>query len=217
VKTRILLVDDHPVLRSGLRALLDREKGMEVVGEAENGRTALRLARQLKPDVVLMDISMPDMNGIEASRQIVAETPGTKVLALSMHADRRFVVGMLKAGAHGYILKDSAFEEVTAAIRAVATNRKYFSSEITDLLVEDYVDCLPDTGPSTPHPLSPRECEILQLLAEGKSTKQIAAELQRSVKTIETHRLRIMKKANLHSLAGLTKLAVKLGLTSLDF
>lgn len=217
MKTRILLVDDHPVLRAGLRALLNREKGMEVVGEADNGRLALRLARQLKPDVVVMDIGMREMNGMEATRQIVAETPGAKVLALSMHADPHYVTGMLKAGAQGYILKDSAFEDVVAAICAVATNRKYFSPQITDLVLEDYLNRLPETGSGTPVPLSPRECEILQLLAEGKTTKQIAAELHRSVKTIETHRLRIMKKANIHNLAGLTKLAVKLGLTSLDF
>jgi len=213
---RILLADDHKIIREGLRALLDGESNMEVVAEAEDGRTAVQLTRKLSPDVVVMDISMPDLNGIEATRQILRDHPGAKVIALSMHSDRQFAARMLEAGASGYVVKDAAFEELATAIRTVVDGRVYLCSLVTGLVVEDYVRRLPETEPKVTSPLSPREREALQLLAEGKTTKEAARELHVSVKTVETHRRNIMEKLNLHSVAELTKYAIRAGLTSLD-
>jgi len=216
VTTRILLADDHQILRDGLRALLERESDFDVVGEAENGREAVRLVRELKPDVVVMDIAMPDLNGIEAARQITSEFPKVKVVALSMHKDRRFVKGMLEAGALGYVLKASAFEEVAEAIRKVLTGRIYTSPKISDIVMEDYVRQLSKSEPQTESSLTPREREVLQLLAEGNSSKEIAAALSVSANTVDTHRHRIMEKLGLHSVAELTKYALRTGLTSLE-
>ncbi len=208
----VLLADDHRIIRQGLRSLLEKQPDMEVVAEAENGRTAVQLARRLSPDVVVMDIAMPDLNGIEATQQIIAEAPGVKIVALSMHSDKRFVARMLKAGASGYLLKDCAFEELARAIRTVAVNQIYLSPGIAGVVVEDFVRHVSETDSS----LTPREREVLQLLAEGSSTKEIAARLQVSVKTVETHRRHIMEKLDIHTIAELTKYAIRQGLTSLE-
>jgi DNA-binding NarL/FixJ family response regulator len=215
MQMKILLADDHEIIRNGLRSLIEKEHGLEVIGEAENGRMAIHLARELKPDVVVMDIGMPDLNGIEATRQITTEVPGVKVLALSMHTDRRFVTGMLKAGASGYMLKDGAFEELIHAIRLVASNRIYISPGISSVLVDDLRHPSQDKVPSLPA-LTAKEREVLQLVAEGKGTKEIASQLHVSAKTVETHRQHIMEKLDIHSIAELTKYAVREGLTSLE-
>ena len=213
---KILLADDHKIVRDGVRALIERESDMEVIAEAGDGRTAVRLALELSPAVAVMDIGMPDLNGMEAARQITAGAGGVRVLALSMYADRRFVGEMLRAGASGYLPKKCAFEELADAIRSVAGGRIYLSPAISEVVVQDYVRYLADSDASAPSPLSAREREVLQLLAEGRSTKQIAARLNVSAKTIETHRSRIMRKLDLHSVAELTKYAVREGLSELD-
>lgn len=216
MSTRVLLADDHRIIREGLRSLLQKQSDMEVVDEAQDGITAVRLTEKLHPDIVIMDIGMPDLNGIEAARQIVNRVKGVKVIALSMHSDKRFVLEMLKAGASGYLLKDCAFEELVDAIRAVNTGQIYLSNRVTGVVVDEFLHNRPGSGASAYNLLSPREREVLQLLAEGNTTKNIAAFLNVSTKTIETHRQQIMEKLNLHSVAELTKYAVKEGLTSLD-
>jgi len=203
-------------MREGLRSLLEKQPDMEVVAEAENGRTTVQLSRRFRPDVVLMDIIMPDLNGIEATRQIVAESPGVKVIALSMHSDRKFVTEMLNVGASGYLLKDSAFEELGKALRTVANNQIYLSPKIGGLLVKDYLPNISTKGSSASPVLTHREREVIQLFAEGKTTKQIASCLYLSVKTVETHRKKIMDKLGFNSIAELTKYAIREGLTSLD-
>ncbi len=213
---RIILADDHKLMRDGLHALLEREKGLEVIATAENGRVAVQLTRKLSPDVVVMDVSMPEMNGIEASRQILSEKPDTRIVALSMHSDRRFVEGMLRAGVSSYVLKDSPIEELSYAIRAVMENRAYFSQEIAQTVVKGYLSKLDTSEEAVAPLLTPREREVLQLIAEGKKTKQVAELLSVSVKTIETHRRQIMEKLNLRSIAQLTKFAIREGLTSLE-
>jgi DNA-binding NarL/FixJ family response regulator len=216
MNTRILLADDHKIMREGLRSLLDKQQSIEVVGEAEEGRTTVRLVTDLSPDVVIMDIEMASLNGIEATRQIVAKTPEVKVIALSVHSDRRFITEMLKAGASGYVLKDCSFEELVQAIRAVMANRIYLSPGIADKVIKDYVRFLPRTDFSVFSILTEREREVLQLIAEGKSTKKTALSLHVSVKTVETHRKRIMDKLDIHSIAELTKYAIREGLTSIE-
>ncbi len=211
---RILIADDHTLMREGLQELIKRQRGMSVVGEAETGIAAIRMARDLQPDVVLMDIGMPDLNGIEATRQIRKETPEVKVIALSMHADRRFVRQMFGAGAMGYVLKASAFEELAAAIRAVASGHIYTNPKIADMLLTDYISQLADMLVPMDSPLSDREREVLQLLAEGQSNKDVAAKLGVSVTTIDSHRKHIMDKLGLHSIAELTKYAIREGMTS---
>lgn len=214
--TRVLIADDHQILREGLRSLLDKEPDIEVIGEASNGRGAVALARELKPDVVVMDVAMSDMGGIEATRQLTAKTPGVKVIALSMHSDRRFVAGMLGAGALGYLLKDSAFDELAHSIRTVITNEIYLSPGITGIVVQDYMNRLSDNASEDEPDLTPREREVLQLLAEGNTTTTIAQVLQISAKTVETHRKQIKDKLHLNSVAELTKYALRMGLTTLD-
>lgn len=213
--TRVLLADDHKILRQGLRTLLEQEEDIHVVGEADNGRTSVRLAGELAPDVVIMDVAMPDLNGIDATRRITESEPRTKVLALSMHSDGRYVKGMLQAGARGYILKDCAAEELTRAIRAVMADQVYVSPGVTGTIVDDYVRQL-SAEADEPATLTPREREVLQLLAEGGTTANIAADLHLSVKTIETHRKRIMDKLSLRSIAELTKYAIREGITTLE-
>ncbi|MCE5245187.1 MAG: response regulator transcription factor [Syntrophobacteraceae bacterium] len=213
---KILLADDHKIVRDGLRVLLEKEEGMEVVAEAEDGRTTVRLARELLPDVIIMDIGMPHLNGIDATRQILSELPNVKIIALSMHSDRRFVAQMFKSGASGYLLKDCAFEELSRALRSVLSNQIYLSPAIAGPVMEDYVRHLSKGDPSSFSVLTAREREIVQLLAEGMTTKQIAASLHVSIKTVETHRQQIMNKLNIHSMADLIKFAIREGLTSLD-
>jgi len=214
---KILLVDDHQIMRDGLRSLIEKRPGMEVVAEAENGRIAVKLTRQLKPDVIVMDINMPDLNGIDATRQIVAEFPGTKIIAFSMHNDHQFVAGALKAGVSGYLQKDSAFEELDRAIRTVIANQTYLSSKIVGDVVKGYVEKLVTGESAAPSTfLTAREREVVQLYAEGQTTKQIADHLNLSVKTVETHRLHIMEKLDITGIAELTKFAIREGLTSLD-
>ncbi|GAH70488.1 unnamed protein product, partial [marine sediment metagenome] len=189
---------------------------LEVVAESEDGRSAVEQAQELKPDVVVMDVSMPDLNGMEATRQIVHRTPATKVLALSMHSDRRFVEGMLKAGAHGYLVKDCANEEFVRAIREVADGRTYLSPAVAGQLVEEYVHGERAEAGAESAVLTTREREVLQLVAEGLRTKEIANRLHISPKTAETHRQQVMNKLNIHNVADLTKFAVREGLTSLE-
>jgi two-component system response regulator NreC len=211
----ILLADDHRLLREGLRSLLEEQPDMTVVGEAENGKSAVESAANLMPDIIIMDISMPGLNGIDATQQILSNCPQSKVIALSMHTERRTVVGMINAGASGYLLKDCAFEEVVLAVRAVAANGTYLSPKIAEIVVKDYVHRIPKDDLSSLSGLSVREREVLQLLAEGRKTKEIAGILRVSVKTAESYRQRIMDKLNIHSIAELTKLAIREGLTSL--
>jgi len=213
---KIILADDHQIVRQGLRTLLAAEPDMEIVAEADNGRTVLRMVQELQPQVVIMDISMPDLNGIEATRQIVAESPGVKVIALSMHSDSLFVLNMLKAGASGYLLKDCALEELIKAIRTVVGQKTYLSPGISDIVIKDFVSGWSTTGTSAFSILTAREREVLQLMAEGKSTNQIADNLCVSVKTVEAHRKTIMNKVGIHSIAELTKYAIRQGLTSLE-
>jgi two-component system response regulator NreC len=213
MSVKIIIADDHKIMRDGLRNLLDKESGMEVVAEAKNGREAVRLAEQLRPDILIMDISMEDLNGMDATRQIVGKVQGTRIVALSMHADKRFVAGMFEAGAMAYLLKDCAFDELLQAIRQVMSGRTYLCSMISGVMIRDYIQRMRKSEPSL---LSPREKEILQLLAEGSTTKRIADQLSVSVKTVETHRQHIMDKLNIFSIAELTKYAIKEGITSLD-
>ncbi len=213
--TRILLADDHGIIRQGLKSLLEDSELYEIVGEASDGRQAVSLAGKLKPDIVIMDVAMPGLNGVEAARHITAESPGVKVVALSMHADRQYVGRMLEAGAAAYILKDGAFEQLTSAIDTVMSGRTYLCPQAAAVVVESYVR-KPFDQEGTIAQLTPREKEVLQLLAEGNSTKETAYTLNVSVKTIETHRRNIMEKLDIHSVAELTKYAVRLGLTSLE-
>ncbi len=212
---RILIVDDHQVLREGIRSLLENRPDMEVVAEADDGRLAVSLSVELSPDLVLLDISMPGLNGLEATAEITARCANTKVLALSVHSDRRYVVGMFEAGASGYLVKSCAFEELTRAIEAVCRGQTYLCPEIAGVVVDSLVKTRRrDT--KTASPLTNREQEVLQLVAEGSTTKNIAAELNLSIKTVDGHRSQIMAKLGLTSVAELTKYAVREGLTSLD-
>ncbi|MBU0741801.1 response regulator transcription factor [bacterium] len=212
----ILLADDHQLLREGLKALLGLQEDMEVVGEAVNGIQAFDLTRKLDPDVVIMDINMPEQNGIEASRKITKHCRGVKVLALSVHSDQNFVLEMLRAGASGYLLKDCALDELVLAIRMVMEDKYYLSPAITGTVLEDF---LHDRGEpkSSLSLLTNREREVLQMIAEGKSTRDTAEALSISAKTVETHRLRLMNKLGLRNVADLTKFALREGLTTLDF
>ncbi len=215
MKYKILIADDHRLFRDGLKALLEKQADMQVVGETADGITAVKAVLEKKPDIVLMDISMPELNGIEATRQIMESRPETKIIVLSMHSDQRYIAECLKAGAVGYILKDCPTEELLVAIRAVANKQVYLSRQITESVVRDYINLNKGGSSQVFAILSPREREVLQLLAEGKTTKEMAEKLNVSVKTIETHRKQIMDKLNMRSIAELTKYAIREGLTSL--
>jgi len=212
--TRILLVDDHRLLRESLRSILESDAEFSVIGEADSGREAVRLARELQPDVVVMDVAMRDMNGIEATRQICAEGSAIKVVALSSHSDRRYVHAILDAGASGYVLKANAYDDLRRSFEAVLLGRKYLCAEVTGDVV--------DAARQAPHEasvhevLGPREREVLQLLAEGHTSSEIAVHLSVATSTVETHRRNLMRKLGLHNVAELTKYAVREGLTSLD-
>jgi len=211
---KIVLADDHKIVRQGFRSLIEKHTDMEVIGETDDGRTAIQLCQDLHPDVVIMDVSMPGLNGIESTRKIKAEMPEIKVIALSMHSNRRYVVDMLKSGASGYLLKESAFDDLVRAIRSTMADQRFLSPKIASLVLDEYLNLLPSDTPGTG--LSPREREVLQLLAEGNSTKEIALKLYVSGKAVEAHRRQIMNKLNLHSVAELTKYALREGLTSLE-
>ncbi len=214
-RIRVLLADDHTVIRAGLRALLERRPDLEVVGEADNGRQAVEMTSSLNPDVVVMDIGMPGLNGIEATRQIVKGQPGGAVVILSMHSDETYVMRALNAGASAYLLKDSAETDLLRAIQAVSQGKSFFSPRISRILAEDYVRLLQQKGAQDSYELlTGREREILQLLAEGKTNKEVAAMLNLSLYTVETHRGNILQKLGLHSPAELVLYAVRKGIIS---
>ena len=213
---KVIIVDDHEIMREGLCSLIQKEPDMEVVGTAGNGRQAVKRVHELKPDITIMDISMSDMNGIEATRQIISESNSAKIIGLSIHSSSRFVGEMFKVGACGYLLKDCAFEELIQAIRAVVANNAYLSPKIASGIIKGYVDYITGNEASVSSVLTPRETEILQLVSEGHKTKQIASKLYISVKTVEVHRRRIMEKLGIHSIAGLTKFAIQEGYTTLN-
>lgn len=215
MENKILICDDHKIFREGLRALLESQPGVKVVGGARDGLEAVKLARDLAPDIVIMDISMPGLNGIEAARKLSKAKKPPRVIALSMHNDRKYVTEIFKAGARAYLLKDSAFEELMDAIKAVSCGRYFLSAGITSIVLDDYIKG-PSRDPRSAFTLlSAREREVLQLLAEGLRTKEISQKLTLSVKTVETHRKKIMEKLGITSIAGLTRYAVKEGLVSL--
>ena len=214
MNVKLILADDHQMVRDGLRALIEKQPGLKILGEACNGRNAVSLCADLKPDLAIMDLSMPGLNGMAATRQILSANPAIKVLVLSMHADSRFVAETLSAGVSGYLLKDNAFEELIVAIHAVMSGKVFLSPQITALVAADYKQGLVKGAKIATNLLSERECEVLQLLAEGRTTKEIAAELNVSVKTVETHRAQVMSKLKLDSIAALTKYAVREGLTT---
>jgi two-component system response regulator NreC len=211
---RVILADDHTIVRHGLSELLGQERDIEVVAETKDGHSTIELARELSPDLVIMDIGMPGLNGIDATRRILRESSRVKILALSMHSGKNFVIEMLKAGASGYLLKECALEELIVAVRAVMAGKTYLSPSITDIVVENYVRCSSDDKSTAFSILSQREREVLQLIAEGKTTKQVAKRLHISPKTVEGHRLRIIDKLNIDNIAQLTKYAIQEGLTS---
>lgn len=215
METRILVADSHGLVREAICSLLRNEFDMDVVGEADDGRVAIQLARELRPDVVVIETNMPNLNGIEATRQIIRESPQIKVLALSACSDRRSVCEMLKAGASGYLLKRCAFQELVTAIQNVVSNRTYLSSHISKLVVDEYLHGSAEQGASAYSVLTSREREVLQLIAEGKSTKLIARDLYVSPKTVEWHRSQLMKKLGIESVAELVKYAISEGLTSI--
>lgn len=211
---RIILVDDHKIVRESLRVLIEKQPDMKVIGEAEDGRKAVEVIKKLSPDLVIMDIVMPGLNGIESTRQVILNNPFVKVIVLSAHSDRRFIQQMFKAGASGYLLKVCAFEELVTSIKAVVTHKIYVSPLIADGVIQGYVAKSTKTNSSAFSLLTDRERETIQLIAEGKTTKEIALLLGVSVKTVETHRQQMMKKLGIDSIAELTKYAIREGLTS---
>ena len=211
-KVRILLADDHALVRAGMKSLLESTEGFEVVAEASNGREAVRLARTVGPDIALLDIAMPELNGLDAARRLAAESPGVKVLILSMHADAGYVREAMQAGTAGYVLKDASVDELELAIRAALRGERYLDPRVSKHVIEGYVRGLQaeEPGPA----LTPRQREILQLIAEGRSTREIAERLHLSVKTVETHRAQLMDRLDIRDVAGLTRYAIRIGLVS---
>ncbi|MBN2589987.1 MAG: response regulator transcription factor [Sedimentisphaerales bacterium] len=214
---RILLADDHEIVRFGLCSLIEEQPDMEVVGEVENGRKAISCAHKLKPDIIIMDIAMPDMNGIEATRRIHKEYPDIGIIILSMYSKKKFIIDALKAGVSGYILKTKVYDDLILAIKAASAGEVYLSSKIAAIVAHEIVGGLPIYEKSAYTVLTPREREVLQLISEGKSTKQSALHLKISIKTIESTRRQIMYKLDIHNIADLTKYAISEGITSLDF
>ena len=213
---KILIADDHQLLIDGLRPLLEKQKNIEVIGVAKDGMEAVEKASKLHPDIILLDISMPGLNGIDAARRILKELPATKIIMLSMHADQRYIQESIRAGARGYILKESAAGELIEAISDVQRGVIFFSRLVREKVLHEYIEWIRGGNNASYSPLSVREREVLQLLAEGKSTKDIAGILNISVKTVESHRKQIMDKLGLYSIAELTKYAIREGLTRLD-
>ena len=219
---RVFLADDHALFRAGLRMLLEQMVGVEVVGEAGNGREAVQLIKKIRPNVVLMDISMAGLNGLEATAQVSQECPDVRVIVLSMHVTGQYVAQSLRAGAAGYLLKDAAAAELEQAVKIVASGDTYLTHEVSQHMILDYRRRLGRRGaddqqePPSADPLTPRQREILQLIAEGHTTKQIAALLHRSEKTIEAHRLRLMNQLDIHDVASLVRYAIRIGLVSPD-
>jgi two-component system response regulator NreC len=212
----ILLADDHKIFRQGLRRLIESEAGLEVIGEAEDGRGAVDLSRKTSPQVVIMDVSMPDLNGVEATRLIVHDNPHVKVVGLSMYQNEEFIGSMLRAGASGYLRKDCSIEELVEAIRRVNHGHTYLGSSIKDVVVQGYIRKINEPTTGLRSPLTPKEREVLQLVADGKTTKQIAHKLNVSAKTVDSHRRQIMTKLGIKNVADLTKYAIRAGLTTLE-
>lgn len=213
MKVSIILVDDHKILREGLKNIINSVTGFEVIGEADDGHQAIKLCGKLNPDLVIMDVSMQGLNGIEASTQIRKINPDIKIIALSMHSTRQFVTGMFQVGAWAYLLKDCASEELINAIKTVVSGKKYVSQYISGIILDEF---LSGSGSDKDTILTDREKEVLQLIAEGQSVKSISDKLSLSVKTIETHRKNIMNKLKIYSIPELTKYAIRQGITSLD-
>jgi DNA-binding NarL/FixJ family response regulator len=212
MRTRIIVADDHQILRQGLVALLGVQPDMEVVAQAHDGREAVALAREYRPDVIVMDVAMPNLNGIDAARQILTSLPSTKVIVLSAHGHQRMIAEALRAGVSGYVPKDAAMEELVDAIHTVIAGDRHLGPRVASVLASEYLASETKHG----HTLTPREREVLQLLAEGKATKEAAAVLGVSVKTVETHRRSLMEKLALFSVAELTKYAIREGLTTVE-
>ena len=212
-KIKLLVVDDHPVVRGGLRSCLSKVSHMECVGEAADGEEALRKARELTPDIILMDINMPHMDGLAVTELLRKDVPGAKVIILSMHSNREYVLRIIQAGARGYVLKEAPSEELVRAIEAVSAGEAFFSPDIARIALNQYVN---NEGQPPIGKLTDREREVLVLIADGKSNKEIANHLDLGVRTVETHRERIMRKLNIHSVAGLTKFAIAHGLIVMD-
>jgi two-component system, NarL family, response regulator NreC len=211
--TRILLVDDHEIMREGMCALLRKHSNYEVVGQAADGRKALALVSELQPDVVIMDIGMPNLNGIEATRQVLSQNPEIRIMALSTHSEGTIVARMIKAGASGYMLKESAFEELIDGIDLMLTGKVFLCSKISKVVFSDYINIITNPKWNEGDGLSGREREVLQLVAEGHTTKQIANMLHLSPKTVDSHREHIMEKLGIRNIAGLTKYAIREGIT----
>jgi DNA-binding NarL/FixJ family response regulator len=213
---KVIIADDHRIIHDGLKPLLDSQTDIEVVALADTGRKAVQLTKELKPDLVIMDIYMPDLNGIEATLQIISQCPEVKIVVLSMNSDKQYVQKMLEAGASAYLTKDCSFKELVDAIHAVVAGKKYLSPEISSIVIDESLSQSPRKGFSVSSTLTMREREVLQLLAEGKSVNEVSIMLCLSIKTVHTHRTHIMDKLDLHSIAELTKYAIKEGLTPLD-
>jgi DNA-binding NarL/FixJ family response regulator len=213
MSAKIVLAEDHQLIREGLRTLLEKELGMEVIGEAGDGEAAVQLARELLPDIVIMDVTMPGLDGIGATKQIISELPSIKVIALSMYSNKLFVMDMFEAGASGYLLKECASVELEHAISAVLANEIYLSPKISGLVLDGQMK-RPLVTKNPTAVLTKRECKVLQLLASGKSTKEIALMLNKSVQSVDAYRRQIMDKLDIHSVAGLTKYAIREGLTT---
>jgi DNA-binding NarL/FixJ family response regulator len=212
---RVLLVEDHKIMREGLRALLERQSDIQIAAEVEKGADAAKAVREIKPDVVIMDIGLPDLNGIQATEQILAEFPDTKILALTMHSEKGYVNGMLRAGAMGYLLKDCAADELVRAVREIVAGKGYISPEVTRDILKDISKTLPAQNANTRDPLNDKETAVLRSIAEGESMHDIAKKLDLSVKTVERYRAQIMEKLQIFSVAELTKYAIRSGLSRL--
>lgn len=213
METSVLLVDDHKIVRNGLKSLIENNQTLKVIGEAADGREAIKLCEKLRPNVVLMDIAMAGLNGVQATKQIVSIDSNIRVIALSMHSEKQFVLGMFKAGAYGYLLKDTSSEELIEAILSVARDQKYVSQKISDVLIDNISSNIAEKDGDI---LTPREIEVLQLIAEGNSSKEIGELLFLSPKTVDVHRTNIMHKLNLFNIPDLTKYAIKEGIISLN-